>query len=454
MIKPDKLAYQEKAVRKIDHFNGRALIACEMRVGKTFISLQWLKKHPEAAPALVVCPEIGKLHWEDKARKYYGINGMVLNGTTPPKRKFIYGKNKLYIINWDILHHWTEFLSNAGIVSSILDEVHYIKEATTLAYQATKEIAQGQPFLLALGGTPLKSRPVELFNILNLLRPDKWPSFLKFAFRYCEPKYVRGKWQYKGAKHLDELHRNMNAWCMIRMLRKEVMNDPPKDRRIVPIRISNENEYAEAEYSFIRWLGKRSIVRAKKAKKAERMMKMNYLRRLAVELKMPGVLRWIDRWLRMKKGKIAIFAIHKEVIKQLKERYKGQCVVVDGSVRGKKRQLAVKTFQTDRRCRVFIGQTKAAGTVIELSKARAAVGIELDWTPGDVTQWEDRIFNRENNEPLRIYYLVGKDTIEHRLCEILQDKQDIISETLDGSKDKNRLSIFDELQKILLKGKR
>ena len=181
---------------------------------------------------------------------------------------------------------------------------------------------------------------------------------------------------------------------------------------------------------------------------------MGYLKRLASTLKMQNTIKWINKWLEKNKGKLVIFAIHKEIIKQLHDQYKGKCVVVAGNIRGKKRQLAVKTFQTDKECRLFIGNTKAAGTVIELSKAKAVAVIEFDWTPGDLTQCEDRIFKQGSTKPMLIYYLVARNTIEQHLCEILQTKQDVLSQTLDGSKKKNRLGIFDELQRKLLgKGK-
>jgi len=453
MTKPEQRDYQDKALRKIEHFRGRALLAYEMRMGKTFIALQWLKNNPKIGPAVVVCPEIGKLHWEEKALRYFGIRSVILNGTTPPERKFIH-KNRLYILNWEILQYWVEFLQRAKVIAPILDEVHYIKESKTQCYKATKKLVKPLPYIIGLSGTGgLKSRPIEMFNILNLIRPDKFPSIVKYRWRYCKPKYKPWGWDYKGADHLDELYENLNAWCMVRMLRKDAMGDLPKNRRIVPISISNKSEYYEAENNFIVWLRKRSLTRAHKAKKAERLVQMGYLRRLAASLKMPGTLKWIDRWLDKKDGKLAIFAIHRKIIQQLRDRYKGICVVVDGNVRGKKRHLAVKTFQIDKKCRIFIGQSQAAGTVIELSKAKAAIGIELDWTPGGVTQWEDRIFDPNSDKPMRIYYLVAKDTIEHHLCEILQSKQNIISEILDGSKKKNQLNVFDLLEKALLKGR-
>ena len=441
---------QETAVRKIQHFKGRALLAYQMRMGKTHIALEWLKGNPKAFPAVVVCPEIGKLHWKEKALRYYGIRSVVLNGITPYKNKSIH-KNRLYIINWEILQYWVEFLKKASIVTPILDEVQRIKE-NKICYKATKRLVRPLPYLLALGGTPLKSRPIELFNILNLLRPDKYPSIVEYRWRYCKPKYRPWGWDYKGASNLDELHRNMNAWCMVRALRTDKMGELPKDRRIIPISLSNESEYYEAENNFIRWLTKRSITKANKAKKAEKIVQMGYLKRLSASLKMKNALKWIDRWLDKKEGQLAIFAIHKDIIAEVRNHYKERCIVVDGTVRGRKRHLAVKAFQ-NKQYRIFVGQTQAAGTVIELSNAEAAIGLEFDWTPGDVTQWEDRIFKPDSDKPMRIYHLVARNTIEHHLCEILQSKQDILSETLDGSKTKNRLSIFDELQKkLLLKG--
>jgi len=452
MIKPEKRDYQDRALRKVEHFNGRALIALQMRLGKTFVALRWLKRHPKAGPAVVVCPEIGKWHWEKIAKRYYGIRSVVLSGETPHKRKFIHN-NRLYILNWKILPYWVEFLQGADVTVPILDEVHYIKESTTLCYEAAYELASGLPYLLALGGTPLKSKPKELFNILNLLRPDKYDSIVKFQWRYCKPKHKPWGWEYNGSSHLDELHNDMNAWCMVRDLREDVTNDLPKERNVVTIPISCRSEYEEAEYNFINWLRGRSVIRATKAKKAERLVQMGYLKRLAASLKMPGVLKWIDDWLEENDGKLAVFAIHQNIIKELKVKYKDICVVVDGHVRGKKRQLAVKTFQRRKWCRLFIGQTKAAGTVIELSKAAIGVGLEFDWTPGDVTQWEDRIYEQNSGKALVIYYLVARHTVEHKLCEILQLRSGVLSEVLDGNKKKNPLRIFDMLERALLKGK-
>jgi len=50
------------------------------------------------------------------------------------------------------------------------------------------------------------NRPVELFNILCILRPDRFSKFQEFVNRYCDPK--QGQWgmTYDGQDNIEELH--------------------------------------------------------------------------------------------------------------------------------------------------------------------------------------------------------------------------------------------------------
>ena len=134
------------------------------------------------------------------------------------------------------------------------------------------------------------------------------------------------------------------------------------------------------------------------------------------------------------------------------KKYKHTSVVVDGSVSGKKRKIAVQIFQKNKSIRLFIGNIKAAGVGITLTAANTLAFVEMDWTPGDHTQAEDRIHRIGQKKAAMIYYLIAKNTIEESLCELIQKKAAILSATLDGKKRINRLDIFNELQKALLKG--
>ena len=442
-------SFQLTAVRKIEHFKGRALLADEMGLGKTFEALQWLQNHPEIRPVIVICPAFLKWVWETIASLHFNMRGEVLEGTKPQKIRLIKNKNFL-IINYEILQYWHTYLEKLKPQALIIDECHYQKSRRAKRTKAVKKLSKKIPHIICISGTPLVNRPAELWTTLNLIRPDEFPSFILFAFRYCKPIMTPWGWQYKGANNLKELHRKLNSLMMIRRLKKDVLKElPDKTRYIIPLDIEDGEEYDEAVTNFIRWLSKISISRAKKAKRAKKLVQMGYLKRLAAKLKMKSVLKWVDYFLRENNGKLVLYCTHREIIKILHKRYQKISVIVDGSITGKNRILAVRSFQSNKKIRIFIGNIKAAGVGITLTAASSLAFVEMDWVPGNHTQAEDRIHRIGQKSAATIYYLVAKDTIEENLCKLIQKKQAILSATLDGGKRSNPLDIFDELEKTL-----
>lgn len=442
--------YQEKAVRKIQHFHGRVLLADEMGLGKTLEALKWLEQNPKLRPAVVICPASLKWVWETEASLHLGMRSEVLNGQKPP-RKGLTGKHPLLIINYEILQHWLEYLKELEPKVLILDEVHYIKNYRAKRTKAVNKLNKGIPNIIGIGGTPLTNRPAELWTILHLIRPDIFSSVWSYRWRYCNPVRKPWGWEYKGANNLRELHRKLNSVMMVRRLKKDVLSElPDKTRQVIPLEIEID-EYDEALNNFIKWLTKKSAAKVERAKRAERLVQMGYLKRLAASLKMDKVLKWVDDFLESSDGKLVLYCVHKDIIKQIHSKYKHTSVVVDGSVTGKKRKIAVKIFQNNKSIRIFIGNIKAAGVGITLTAANTLAFVEMNWTPGDHTQAEDRIHRIGQKGAAMIYYLIARGTIEENLCELIQKKQAILSAILDSKKRINKLDIFDELQKALLK---
>ncbi len=445
--------YQIEGVKQIKKYKGRVLLADEPQVGKSPQVIEWLRQNPDIRPAIIICPSIAKYNWLEMAHEFGNLRGAVVEGQKIPKHKPL-EKASLIIINYEILAYWVDYLKTLNPKAIITDECHFIKTPSAQRTKALRKLAQDIKYFIPVGATPLKSRPMEMFTVLNILWPKAFPSRFSFGVKYCDAKLINGKWEYKGAKNLDVLHRKLKKLGMIRRLKKDVLKDlKPKKRYVKLLPISNRKEYDEVLNNFIKWLCKTSPSKARKARGAERLVQYNYLRKLAVEGKMKGILKKIDKFHKKHPDKkLILFGIHKKFIKQIKEKYNDNAIVIDGSLNARKKKAVEKLFKRKRKLWLLIANIQSAGMVITLSTAAHYAGFfEIEWTPGDNIQAEDRIWGYGQKEQAKIFYWVAKDTIEHSLCNVNQKKWKTLSAVLDGSKNIKDFNVYDELERMLKK---
>jgi SWI/SNF-related matrix-associated actin-dependent regulator 1 of chromatin subfamily A len=444
-MKPKPFPFQKEVIDEIDGFKGRTLCALPMGLGKTLISLWWLEKHPEAFPVLIVCPTSLKYMWQHEAKRILGIDSKILYGKTP----YVLEKWNIYIINYDVIQYWLPILESISFNTLILEESHACKNPKTTRTKACKKIAKKIPYVLALSGTPLTNRPIELFPVLNILRPATFNSFWNFGTRYCGGRKSYWGWEYKGATRTEELNTLLKCTCMSRRIKSEVLKDlPDKNRCILPIPLRNPEEYEEADENFILWLAKQNPTKAKRALSAEAVVKLGYLKRLAAKLKAKYVVRWVNQWLREnEEEKLVLFAEHKAMVKVLASRCKAKFVVVEGKTSAKKRRAYEQQFQEDESTRLFIGNRRVGGIGLTLTAASTLAFTEMDWVPGNMIQAEDRIHRIGQTNVSWIYYFVGINTIEEKLCSILQSKQRVLDAVLDGGTLVENFDVYDKLLK-------
>lgn len=441
--------YQLQDARKIRKFRGRCLVASDPGTGKTFTSLLWLERNMDSAlPCIVICPASVKWAWQNEAATHIGMSSQVLSGKKP-KGDFQLDKNKLIIINYDILSSWLPTLQAMKPQTMILDESHYLITRNSQRTRAVKTLSRGVKNILALSGTPLTNRPAELWPVLNILRPDLFPAFFPYAQNHCAPKKTPWGWDFRGAARLPELHEKLTNNLMIRRKEEDVLSLPPKTRIVLPVDIERKREYQKAESDFLLWLAQKKPSRVNAAAQAEALVKVGYLKRLAGQLKMGQATTWIDDFIKTSDGKIVIFAVHKDIIASLEKRYRGRCVSITGATPAGKRQTNINLFQEDKKIRVFIGNIKAAGTGITLTAANTVCFVELGWTPGEHIQAEKRCHRISTKSRVSCYYLIGKGTIEEKILSVIQTKQGVLSSTLDGGKSADDIDIYTQLIQMM-----
>jgi SWI/SNF-related matrix-associated actin-dependent regulator 1 of chromatin subfamily A len=240
---------------------------------------------------------------------------------------------------------------------------------------------------------------------------------------------------------------------MIRRRKKDVLKDlPEKTRFTIPIECPQIREYQHADRDFRGWMLKHqgktdTAFRAElsdRSFRAEAMVQMGHLKRLAAQIKLRDFMEWGDNFLEASDDKIIIFAIHKKIIASLRERYGKLAVVIDGSTSESDRRLYAKRFNESRGTRIMIGQLQATGIGWNGTAASTVAFAELGWTPGEHGQAEDRIHRIGQKKKSFCYYFVAKDTIEERLCKLIQEKQKVLDSVLDG-KTVSDFNIYDRL---------
>jgi SNF2 family DNA or RNA helicase len=88
---------------------------------------------------------------------------------------------------------------------------------------------------MALSGTPILNRPIEIYPVLSWLSPRKWPETGRFQFaqRYCEAHLNQFGWDVSGASNLAELSDRLRSTVMIRRTKAQVLPQLPSKLRAV-----------------------------------------------------------------------------------------------------------------------------------------------------------------------------------------------------------------------------
>jgi SWI/SNF-related matrix-associated actin-dependent regulator 1 of chromatin subfamily A len=449
-VKP--MPFQEKGVEMLKGFEGRCILADEMGLGKTFQALLYAKGNKDARPIIVVCPASLKSNWSNEAWRLVGLQGEILTGRKPPARIARgFKPPPLLIINYDILGGWLGYLRKLKPQLIILDEVHYIKNMNSARSKNATKLCRKVPHVIALSGTPLTNTPIDLYPVLKIVRPDLCTDKMTFAMKYTNPCRTRWGWTFKGSRNLEKLHRLLKKHVMIRRRKKEVLSELPTKRRFVVLMdVPDMAKYKAASADFLKWLSVNDPSRMRKAKRALAITRMNYLKRLATELKMQAVFEWLDKFMESSPTrKILVFCIHQKIANSLMARYGSAAILINGTTTTSKRQDLVDEFQNDKRVRMMVGNLKAAGVGLNMTKADTVATIEFGWTPDLHIQAEDRAHRIGQTRQVDSYFLIAADTIEQSLCELIQNKQEVMEASLDGETACTDFDIFDLLLKSM-----
>jgi SWI/SNF-related matrix-associated actin-dependent regulator 1 of chromatin subfamily A len=407
------------------------LIADAPGLGKTAQAIGVINGDLTLRKVLIVCPASMRIPWARELEKWLtrgplSIGVIGVNGEDPER---LFHATDILIVNYDRLHRFSEQVTAITYDLCILDECHYAKSLEAKRTRAILRIRARRR--LALSGTPLLNRPVELYPVLNWLDPGQWPArdLFRFGRRYCGARHNGFGWDLSGASNLDELSLLLRSSVMIRRTKAEVLPElPPKIRTVIELipmpgmaetvrreRMVYELPHLEVDHAAIDWHNL-SVVRHETA--------------LA---KLPLVIDYVREMLEGGIEKVTIFAHHRDVIGHVHEglvQYRP--AILTGGMGPKERQASIDAFHGDPRVRIFIGNIQAAGTGITLAPASShCVFAEMSWVPAEMTQAEDRLHRIGAHDCVSVHHLVLGGSLDAMMVRVLLRKQKILEAVLD-----------------------
>jgi len=405
----------------------RAFLADEQGLGKTVQALATLEVD-DAFPAVVVCPASLKLTWEREA-------GIWLPHRT---RQLLEGRSgaitrcDITIVNYDIVDAHAMSLGRLGPKALVLDECHYVKNPRAKRTRAVRRLADALPkdgLRLGLSGTPVLNHPDELISQLRVLgRLNEFGSGARFHRLF------------EGSEREARLHWHLRRRCFVRRLKKDVLPQlPEKERVIVPVELSNRDEYRRAEEDVIAWLREQPLdLRELEAKiaatlRAERLAQLGTLRRLAAHGKLPAAQSWINDFLASEEP-IVVFAHHVEVLEALVAKHP-EALHLLGRDSAKAREATVAAFQDPDGPRLLIASIGVAAQGLTLTRASHVAFLELEWTPAMLDQAEDRLHRIGQRDAVTAWYLLAAHTIDEDTSRVLERKRGLVGAVTDGLAD-------------------
>lgn len=441
--------YQVAAVEFAERAGGRVLIADQMGLGKTPTTIAWLLLHPEARPAVVFCPAMVRLQWLRELRRWApGESCEVVLPSADVRRlarrglpavRAPSGRARVVVVNYESAARHAERLAALGPATVVLDEAHWIKERSAQRTRAVLSVARRARHVIALSGTPLLNRPIEFYNVLDLLRPGRFGSWWKFAERYCGLHHNGYGWVASGATNVGELADVLRGeGIMIRRLKADILHDlPAKERRTVYVELDpGRSAELDREVDTVRsvllspeaaaWLRGESRPPGPAAAAIAR------LRAALGAAKTMAVIPWLAE-LSADRQVVAFF--HHVACARAAVEALWRAAVAARAVTGEEgpvaRQSSVDAFQRGD-VQVLCATYGAAGVGLNLQAASEVVKVEREWVPAVEEQAEDRVHRVGQQAQVTVWEVVSDHPVDTLMGSVLARKTRIVGQIVDG----------------------
>jgi superfamily II DNA or RNA helicase len=422
-----------------------AVLADDMGLGKTVQALAWLlwlrARTPDLGPALVVCPASVVHNWAREAEKFApGLRVALL--TSGEQRHALLaeaGSHDLLVTNYALLRRDIEAWRKVPLGVAILDEAQNIKNPDAAVSRAALTLEARHR--LALTGTPLENRALDLWSIMAFVNPGLLGDRAAFAARYDRPD---------APPHARRVLAARLRPSLVRRMKQQVAQDLPER---IEERRDCEMHPAQRRLYLAELAASRALIEdlsaapgGLKKHRIEILAALTRLRQICCHPALTGDApgagsgKFDALWellepLLAEGHKVLVFSQFVRCLELIEAEIRARGIayhVLTGETPTKRREEIVARFQGDERPAVFLVSLKAGGTGLNLTAASYVVLFDPWWNPAVEAQAIDRTHRIGQTRTVIAYRLLTRGTLEEKIWELQQKKaalaRDILGE--------------------------
>ncbi len=449
-----------------------ACLADDMGLGKTVqaiaVMLDWRSKTERSGCILIVCPVSVLGNWRRELLRFapklrVGLHHGKGRADTVETFQEQLSRTDIMLTSYNLLQRDEEIMTAVSFEGVILDEAQNIKNPTTKQSRVARVLRGG--FRLALTGTPLENRPLDLWSIMDFLNEGLLGSRTQFL-QTLEHPIVKQRRQ----SSMSALARLVRPFVLRRLKTdSEIVADlPEKTEQIVASTLTREQAIL---YESVVRKGLQEVERA-----AEGIQRRGAILTTLLRLKQvcnhPAHYLGDGSSLHSRSGKLdlltemleeaidegdrcLVFTQFKEMGSLLKthveERIGGPVLFLHGSVPQKERDTMVADFQESRPDgpKIFVLSLKAGGTGLNLTAANRVFHFDRWWNPAVEDQATDRAFRIGQQRNVFVHKFVCTGTLEERIQQMLDRKREVADNLLAAGENWITELSNDDLKRLL-----
>jgi SNF2 domain-containing protein/SNF2 helicase protein/helicase-like protein len=452
-LKGELRPYQEVGVRWLYLLSKLGLGACladDMGLGKTIQVLALLLTLKAGQPSLLVAPASLLANWASELERFApDLKAIIAHPSAMPAADLkTFSPESLQKLDLVITSYGSllriPWLADTSWQLVVLDEAQAIKNPEAKQTRAAKNLKARSRF--ALTGTPIENRLGDLWSIFDFINPGLLGSAKQFT-SFTKQLANRPHNPYGPLRELVRPY-------ILRRLKtdKTVIADLPDKTELKAFCQLSRKQAALYQQS-VEELAK--LLQDSEGIQRKGLI-LAFLMRFKQICNHPS--QWLGdggwneqesgKWTRLreiaeviaaKQEKALIFTQFREITAPLAA-FLGSIwgrpgLVLHGETEVKKRKDLVRRFQEDESIGFFVLSLKAGGSGLNLTAATHVVHFDRWWNPAVENQATDRAFRIGQHKNVLVHKFVCKGTIEEKIDSMIESKQQLSRDLLEGSAD-------------------